>query len=93
MQEMKYRELEERAAAQPEDGERSHIEKLIAKARVREEIELMRAEGKALALSDEEIDMLKAFRRFKLQMRKPSEVFTWQTRTEALESNIIPNAK
>lgn len=80
MQEMKYRELEERASAVPEDAQRSRLEKAIVKQRVREEIELMRAEGKALTLSDEEMDMLRTFRRFKLRMRKNGEMFTWQTR-------------
>ena len=66
MQEQKYVELEERASAVPEQAERSHIEKLIAKQRIRQEIDLMRAEGKVLTLTDEEMDMLKSFRRFKL---------------------------
>ena len=80
MQEQKYVELEERASAVPEDAERSHLEKLIAKQRIRQEIDLMRAEGKALTLTDEEMDMLQSFRRFKLRMRKDGEMFSWQTR-------------
>lgn len=40
----------------------------------------MKAEGKALELSEEEEQMLKSFRRFKLRMRKNGEVFKWQTR-------------
>jgi hypothetical protein len=40
----------------------------------------MKAEGKALELSDEEIDLLRAFRRFKIRLRKDGEVFRWQTR-------------
>ena len=80
MQERKYVELEERAAAVPEQAERSHLEKLIAKQRIRQEIDLMRAEGKALTLTDEEMDMLQSFRRFKLRMRKDGEMFSWQTR-------------
>ena len=44
------------------------------------EIEFTRAEGKALTLSDEEMDLLRAFRRFKLRMRKNPETFTWNTR-------------
>lgn len=80
MQEQKYVELEERASAVPQDREQSRIEKLIAKQRVREEIDLMRAEGKALTLTDEEMDLLQSFRRFKLRMRKDGEMFSWQTR-------------
>lgn len=40
----------------------------------------VRAEDKALTLTDEEIDLLSAFRRFKLRMRKDGEVFNWQSR-------------
>lgn len=53
---------------------------LEARARVAKEIEAMKAEGKALELSEEEEQMLKSFRRFKLRMRKNGEVFKWQTR-------------
>ena len=77
MQEQKYSELEERASA---IGESDLIKKMEARFRIAQEIEAMRAEGKALTLSDEEIEMLQAFRRFKLRMQKDGEVFTWQTR-------------
>ena len=79
MQDQSYVELEERASAIPEDRKQSRIEKLIAKERVRTEIDLMRTEGKALTLTDEE-DLLQSFRRFKLRMRKDAEMFSWQTR-------------
>ncbi len=77
MQEQKYSELEERAIPA---GITDAMKKLEARARVHQEIEAMRAEGKALTLTDEEIDLLGAFRRFKLRMRKDGETFTWQTR-------------
>jgi hypothetical protein len=77
MQEMKYDELERRAA---DTGELDAVRKLEARARVLEQIELMKAKGEALVLSEEEEKMLHAFRRFKLRMRKDGEVFTWQTR-------------
>lgn len=77
MQEQKYSELEERASRSAHFDE---IRKLEARARVAMEIEKMREEGKAFTLTDEEVDMLKAFRRFKLRMRKDSEMFRWQTR-------------
>lgn len=56
------------------------IKKLEARARVHQEIEAMKAEGKAFELTDEEERMLISFRRFKVRMRKDGEVFTWQTR-------------
>lgn len=77
MQEQKFEELETRAA---DVGVRDSIHALEARARVAREIESMKAEGKAIALSDEEMDMLQAFRRFKLRMRKNGEMFTWQSR-------------
>lgn len=77
MQEQKYNELETRAS---ETAELDAIKKLEARARIHQEIELMKEEGKALVLTDEEERMLRAFRRFKLRMRKQGEVFTWQTR-------------
>ncbi len=77
MQEQKYDELERRASVSALADE---IQKLEARSRVHQEIELMKQEGKALVLTDEEERMLRAFRRFKLRMRKDGEVFTWQTR-------------
>jgi uncharacterized protein YecA (UPF0149 family) len=84
MQEQKYNELEERVtqsaeAAIPEDMTNAMLRKLEQRNRIHQEIEAMRAEGKALTLTDEEIELLNAFRRFKLRMRKDGEVFTWQT--------------
>lgn len=77
MQELKYQELEDRASDYAPQDE---IRQLEARSRVISEIEKMRAEGKALTLSEEEMKMLTSFRRFKLRMRKDGEVFTWQTR-------------
>jgi hypothetical protein len=76
MEEMKYRELEERSIPA---GITDLIKKQEARARIHAEIEQMRAEGKAYTLTTEEIQMIEAFRRFKLRMRKASEVFTFQT--------------
>jgi hypothetical protein len=73
MQEMKYRELEQRAIPA---GISDQIKKLEARAVIHQQIEQM----KALTLSDEEFGLLESFRRFKLRMRKDGEVFTWQTR-------------
>jgi len=85
MQETKYDELEERAIPA---GILDGIKKLEARAVIHQQIEQMRAEGKALTLSDEELSLLESFRRFKLRMRildqsmpaQDGEVFTWQTR-------------
>jgi len=77
MQGPKFEELEVRAS---NVAELDAIKKLEARSRVHREIELMKAEGKAMELTSEEEDMLRSFRRFKLRMRKDGEVFTWQTR-------------
>lgn len=77
MQEQKYNELETRAS---QISELDQIKKLEARMRVHQEIELMKEEGKALVLTEEEERMLRFFRRFKLRMRKDDEVFTWHTR-------------
>jgi hypothetical protein len=77
MQEMKYEEIERRAIPA---GLIDAMEKAKASARVHDVISRMREEGKALTLTEEEENMLCAFRRFKMRMRKQGEVFTWQTR-------------
>jgi hypothetical protein len=78
MQERKFEELEDRATdhSLPADS----LKQLESRARVVHEIEAMIAEKKAFKLSDEEMDMLTSFRRFKLRMRKNGEVFKWQSR-------------
>jgi hypothetical protein len=76
MQDEKFSELEGRASR---IGELDEIKNLEARARVHRQIEQMKAEGKAFELSAEEEELLRAFRRFKLRMRKDGEVFTWQT--------------
>ncbi len=76
MQEQQYAELEERAIPA---GITDQIRKMEARARIHQEIEVMRAEGKAYTLTDEEISMIESFRRFKLRMRKNGEIFTFQT--------------
>jgi len=73
----KLAELENRAIPA---AELDAIKKLEARARVHQEIESMKAEGKAFELSEEEIEMLQSFRRFKLRMKNHGEVFKWQTR-------------
>jgi hypothetical protein len=77
MQEMNYRELEDRAS---ESGALDSIRRLETRVRVEAMVEQMKAEGKAMVFSEEEERMLKEFRRFKLRMRKNGQIFTWQTR-------------
>lgn len=79
MQEPKYDELANRASGLLGAQERDEMKLLEARARVGDVIELMKAEGKALVLTEEEEQMLRSFRRFKLRMRKNGEVFKWQT--------------
>jgi hypothetical protein len=91
MQERKYQELEDRAS---QCDKADAFEQLKARARVIDEIAAMKAEGKALTLTDEEMNMLQSFRRFKLRMKKNGEVFKWQTRvpegiTLAEETGLI----
>lgn len=74
----KFTELEERASAKAEFGDA--VRRLEAGEHVRDVIEQMKQEGKALELSDEELRMLRSFRAFKVRTRKDGEVFKWQTR-------------
>jgi predicted sulfurtransferase len=77
MQERKFEELEDRAV---DHSLKDLTAQQESRVRVIKEIEAMKAEGKALELSEEEENMLRSFRRFKLRMRKRVETFTWQTR-------------
>jgi hypothetical protein len=84
MNDQKYNELEERVSllseeAIPEGTPNAILRKLEQRSRIHQEIEAMKAEGKALTLTDEEIEMLASFRRFKLRIRKSAETFTWLT--------------
>ena len=53
------------------------------KERSTRETKQMTEDGEALILSDEEIAVVRSFRRFKTMMRKDGEVFKWQTRRES----------
>ena len=85
MQEQQYSALEERVtrlseAAIPADMPNALFRKLEQRQRIHQEIEAMRAEGKAYTLTEEEIAMIESFRRFKLRIRKDGDVFKFQTR-------------
>jgi hypothetical protein len=77
MQEPRFTELEERSR---QAGLKDMFAKLEDETRVKQVIEEMKAEDKVLVLTEEEENMLRSFRRFKLRMRKHGEVFKWQTR-------------
>lgn len=79
MQELKYNELETRASAELEQEFSALERKLMARQMIHREIEEMKKTGEAHSLSDEEVRLLTAFRRFKAQC-KAGNVFKWQTR-------------
>lgn len=85
MQEQKWDELQDRSldrldvAEVIENGRRDLIRKLEAQSIIHSEIEAMKRDGKALSLTDEELELLRAFRQFKLRMRRNGEVFRRQT--------------
>lgn len=92
-----YNEL---ASKSSEDLDRvfSQITHAQAVSVIHRQLENLKAQDKVLILSDEEERMLASFRRFKAKMRKPSEIFTWQTRQidgviEAPEQFLIENAE
>jgi hypothetical protein len=83
MQEHKYEELAERSSRSLSDeliAQAKTMSALEARRHINEQIAAMKAEGKAYELSDEEEQMILAFRRFKLRIRHHGEVFKWQTR-------------
>jgi hypothetical protein len=59
----------------------------LAAETVRAEMAAMEAAGKVLQLTDEEMRLLRSFRRFKAMAKKAGEVFKWQTRP--LDANVL----
>jgi|SRR6185503_16503563 len=53
---------------------RREAEKVVA-----DQLNNMTKDGRAVLMSDEEDRMIRAFRRFKANVRKDGEVFKWQT--------------
>jgi hypothetical protein len=84
MQQDKYAELEDRATVPSLNDQ---IKQLEARVRVHQEIEAMKAEGKALVLTDEEMRLLAAFRRFKLE---GGGYFEWRTPRNTEISGDVP---
>jgi hypothetical protein len=82
MQTEKFDELENRTVriitgTEKFAAQMDFVKQMEARALVSDQIEAMKAEGKALELSDEEIKLLEGFRRFKLRMRRDQEIFQW----------------
>jgi uncharacterized protein with von Willebrand factor type A (vWA) domain len=64
--------------AMPEDFNR-RVRRELAAETVRAEMAEMEAAGRVLQLTDEEIRLLRSFRRFKSTAKKAGEIFKWQT--------------
>lgn len=79
MNERTYDELESKSSDKLKETF-SQITQKQAESVIHRQLENLKAQDKVLILSDEEERMLASFRRFKAKMRKPSEIFTWQTR-------------
>jgi hypothetical protein len=62
----------------PENYSR-HMRRELAAETVRAEMAKMEAAGRILQLTNEEINLLKSFRKFKTSIKKSGEVFKWQT--------------
>lgn len=87
----KYAELEDRSTlAMLQRAELADaVKRMEAHARVNDVIAAMKEEGKALELTDEEERMLRSFRRFRSTIKKPGEVFKWQTRPMGGDALVI----
>lgn len=59
----------------------------LAAETVRAEMAAMEAAGRVLQLTDEEVRLLRAFRRFKATMKKAGKCFRWQT--VPLETDVL----
>jgi len=82
----KFQPLIENAGA-----ELSSITKLFrekAEFLVAEQLEVMKEEGSVLEMSEDEIDLIKAYRRFK-ERSKPGSVFGWKSPIDS--KIVIPN--
>ena len=71
----------------PENPDRLTRKQLAANS-VREEIAKLEEAGKILNLTNEEIRLLRSFRKFKLLTKKSGEVFKWQT-SPLIDHSII----
>ena len=60
----------------------------LAREAIQTEMDKMTEAGKILKLTDEEIRLLRSFRRFKATAKKAGEVFKWQT-TPALAEVLV----
>lgn len=93
MNEQTYQDTSSRASdilteAMPEGFNRKMRRELAAET-VRAEMAAMEAAGKVLQLTDEEIRMLRSFRRFRSITTKPGAVFKWQTRPSEVDALVV----
>ena len=58
---------------------RTEIDKRVAKELIDAELAAMRDSGEIKLLTDEEVRLLRSFRRFKLTVKRAGVVFRWQT--------------
>jgi hypothetical protein len=79
MEGTKFEQLESNLSAEIERRATTLERKLEAQILAAREVERMKAEGEAHEISDEEVRMIRALRRFKARC-KPGGVFKWQTR-------------
>ncbi len=80
-----YNDVQDQAAGLLEKmvAEKELALKLSARERVVEVLEEKVDTGDVLLLTDEELRMVRCFRKFKLRNSKPGVVFKWQTHPEA----------
>jgi hypothetical protein len=69
------------------EGFNRNMRRELAAETVRAEMAEMEAAGKVLQLTDEEIRLLRSFRRFKATIKKAGEIFKWQTRP--VDSDVL----
>jgi hypothetical protein len=79
MEDRKFEQLAEQSAKALEERETFFSRKLEARRIVELEIEAMKKAGEAHEISEEEIRMVRSFRRFKVTC-KAGDIFKWQTR-------------
>lgn len=76
--------------SEPLEGDRylrRQLRRELAAETVRAELAQMEAAGRVLQLTEEEIRLLRAFRRFKSTLKKAGKCFRWQT--VPLEADVL----
>lgn len=75
----------------PIEDQPDEVQKAVARAVMEGIFNAMREDGQILHLSDEEIRMIRSFRKFKETIKKSGKVFTWQTVPE--QATVPTNAE